>query len=116
MKSVQEPLGSALFPYVRGELTTSTLFWGGSTYAPKFQVKDRTGKKVNIQDFLQSSFLAAVEKLANAVGDLDGVLGIEVSYLALSNPRDSKANKQLMNEPHPGFIGIPSIHEWVSRP
>jgi hypothetical protein len=46
-------------------------------------VRDRNGKRVNIQEFLQSSFLAAVGVLADAVGDLDGVLGIEVSYFEL---------------------------------
>lgn len=38
----------------------------------------RNGKK-NIQAFLQDTFLAATEKLVKAVGDLDTVLGFEVS-------------------------------------
>ena len=55
------------------------MFWGGSTYAPSFIVDGQNGGKVNIQEYLQEAFLAAVEKLNEAVGDLDGVLGIEVS-------------------------------------
>jgi hypothetical protein len=55
------------------------LFWGGSTYAPSFIVDGQNGGKVNIQEYLQEAFLSAVEKLNEAVGDLDGVLGIEVS-------------------------------------
>lgn len=23
---------------------------------------------------------------------------------------------QMMNEPHPGYIGLSNIHEWVSNP
>ena len=47
-------------------------------------VDGQNGGKVNIQEYLQEAFLAAVEKLNEAVGDLDGVLGIEVSrYFSL---------------------------------
>jgi len=63
-------------------LISSTLFWGGSTYAPSFIVDGQDGGKVNIQEYLQEAFLRAVEKLHEAVGDLDGVLGIEVSIHA----------------------------------
>lgn len=57
----------------------STLFWAGSTYAPSFIVDGQSGGKVNIQEYLQEAFLSSVQKLNEAVGDLDGVLGIEVS-------------------------------------
>jgi hypothetical protein len=42
-------------------------------------VKCQNGSRVNIQEYLQESFLGAVEQLHKAVGDLDSVLGIEVS-------------------------------------
>lgn len=57
---------------------SSTLFWGGSTFAPSFKIDGQAGHKVNIQEYLQEAFLRAIEKLANTVGDLDSVLGIEV--------------------------------------
>ncbi|KAK4685812.1 hypothetical protein P7C73_g4320, partial [Tremellales sp. Uapishka_1] len=73
----------------------NTLFWGGETFAPEHKVRKADGSKVNIQQYLQDAFLGAYGKLVEAVGDLDCVMGFE-----------------LMNEPHPGFIGLPSIHEW----
>ncbi|WWD20684.1 hypothetical protein CI109_105160 [Kwoniella shandongensis] len=78
--------------------TMNTLFWAGETFAPSLKVpatRNGVKKSVNIQTFLQDAFLGAFEKLVEAVGDLDTVMGFE-----------------LMNEPHPGFIGLPSIHEW----
>ncbi|OWZ36538.1 cytoplasmic protein [Cryptococcus neoformans AD2-60a] len=78
--------------------TMNTLFWGGETFAPLLKVPGQIdGKWVsrNIQVYLQEAFLAATAKLVKAVGDLETVMGFE-----------------LMNEPHPGFIGIQSIHEW----
>ncbi|WVQ85927.1 hypothetical protein IAT38_008095 [Cryptococcus sp. DSM 104549] len=78
--------------------TMNTLFWGGETFTPKLTgLATINGRKVsmNIQTLLQESFLFAVAKLVDAVGDLDTVMGFE-----------------LMNEPHPGFIGLASIHEW----
>ena len=58
----------------------STFFWGGETFAPKLKVKTPQGAK-NIQSFLQDAFLGAVEKLVDAVGDLDTVLGVEVRFV-----------------------------------
>jgi hypothetical protein len=58
----------------------STLFWGGETFAPSLIVSDVNGKKANIQHVLQGAFLAAVEKLVQAVGDLDSVIGFEVGH------------------------------------
>lgn len=45
--------------------------------------------KVNIQDYLQEAFLRAIEKLNEAVGDLDGVLGIEVRTSILADLFDN---------------------------
>jgi hypothetical protein len=61
----------------------STLFWAGSTLAPSFMVDGQGGGRVNIQEYLQEAFLGSIQKLNEAVGDLDGVLGIEVSFLSL---------------------------------
>jgi hypothetical protein len=36
------------------------------------------GRKLNIQDFLQERFMKMYEKLVEAVGDVDGVIGFEV--------------------------------------
>ncbi|KAG8708128.1 hypothetical protein FRC09_001422 [Ceratobasidium sp. 395] len=73
--------------------TMATLFWAGKTYAPKLRVQSASGEDVNIQDFLQECFLNAFDELVRAVGDLDGVIGFE-----------------MMNEPHRGYISIPSLH------
>lgn len=94
-----------------GLLIGSTLFWGGSTFAPSFMVDGQAGRKVNVQEYLQEAFLRAIEKLANAVGDLDSVLGIEVC--GRCHVPGSETDQQLMNEPHPGFIGLPTVQEWV---
>ncbi|WWC65076.1 uncharacterized protein I303_107690 [Kwoniella dejecticola CBS 10117] len=79
--------------------TMNTLFWAGETFAPSFMVLSDTSdgkqKKVNIQTYLQDAFLSMFRKLVSAVGDVESVMGFE-----------------LMNEPHPGYIGLPSIHEW----
>ncbi|ODO10633.1 hypothetical protein I350_01230 [Cryptococcus amylolentus CBS 6273] len=78
--------------------TMNTLFWGGETFAPSFKVPTQIdGKWVsrNIQAHLQDAFLDATARLVSAVGDLDSVMGFE-----------------LLNEPHPGFIGLSTIHEW----
>jgi hypothetical protein len=74
-------------------------------------VKGQKGGQVNIQDYLQEAFLGAVEKLQSAVGDLDGVLGIEVCVS--STCAGAELMVQLINEPHPGFIGLPTVQEWV---
>ncbi|CAD6570060.1 MAG: hypothetical protein TREMPRED_005575 [Tremellales sp. Tagirdzhanova-0007] len=74
--------------------TMNTLFWGGTTFMPSSMVLSG-GKAVNIQQYLQDAFLAAVAKLVEAVNDIESVVGFE-----------------LMNEPHPGFIGLSSIHAW----
>nr|XP_019008152.1 cytoplasmic protein [Kwoniella pini CBS 10737]OCF46933.1 cytoplasmic protein [Kwoniella pini CBS 10737] len=79
--------------------TMNTLFWGGETFAPSFTVPYKTSdgkqKRANIQTYLQDAFLRMFERLVDAVGDVESVMGFE-----------------LMNEPHPGYINVPSIHEW----
>lgn len=56
--------------------TMATLFWGGDMFAPKLRIGD-----VSAQQFLQDRFLDMFEQIAKAVGDLEGVIGFEVSLL-----------------------------------
>ena len=105
-----------------GRLDCSTLFWGGDTFAPSLKVQNAQGETVGIQTFLQDAFLKMVDKVVESVGDLPGVLGFEVSchfhdtpYRTLYGAEGrAGADNQLMNEPHPGYIGSPSINEWAS--
>ncbi|KAN0133059.1 glycoside hydrolase [Lactarius tabidus] len=71
--------------------TMATCFWAGDTFAPKLRVRNG----VPVQRFLQDAFLDMWEAVARAVGDLDGVLGFE-----------------MMNEPHRGYIDLPSLHSF----
>ncbi|KAL1983127.1 hypothetical protein VTN96DRAFT_457 [Rasamsonia emersonii] len=72
--------------------TMFTLFWGGRDFAPKAIIDGQ-----NIQDYLQSHFIAACKYLAQKIheaGDLENevVIGWES-----------------INEPHRGLIGIQDI-------
>ncbi|KJA23943.1 glycoside hydrolase family 5 protein [Hypholoma sublateritium FD-334 SS-4] len=75
--------------------TMATLFWAGDIFAPKLLVKNQRNQDVPIQQFLQGAFLDMWAVVAQAVGDLDGVLGF-----------------QIMNEPHRGYINVPSLHSF----
>ncbi|KAG2006941.1 cytoplasmic protein [Coprinopsis cinerea AmutBmut pab1-1] len=75
--------------------TMATLFWGGDTFAPKLRVKGTDGEEVTIQKYLQDAFLGTWEEIVKAVGDLEGVIGV-----------------QMMNEPHRGYIELPSLHSF----
>jgi hypothetical protein len=55
-----------------------TCFWAGDTFAPRLKIKDKEGREVPVQQFLQGAFLDMCEVLVRAVGDLEGVLGFEV--------------------------------------
>lgn len=50
---------------------------------------------VGIQTFLQSSFLNCFDHVARILGPVPSVLGFEV-----------------LNEPHPGYVNLPSLHEF----
>ncbi|KAJ3105467.1 hypothetical protein HDU97_008083 [Phlyctochytrium planicorne] len=67
-----------------------TLFFGGDTFAPKATYNGET-----IQNFLQRHFIASFAHLANRLKDCSPVVGFEV-----------------INEPHYGYIGLPSIHRF----
>lgn len=70
--------------------TMFTLFFGGDTFAPK-----ATYQGTPIQQFLSQCFIDAFAHLAHRLSDLDAVLGFEV-----------------MNEPHPGYIGMKTLKEF----
>ncbi|KAG8901460.1 hypothetical protein FRB99_005289 [Tulasnella sp. 403] len=74
--------------------TMSTVFWAGETFAPKLMV-ERDGAKVNAQTFLQDAFLNCYDWLLRGLTGLEAIVGFE-----------------LMNEPHRGYISLPSMHEF----
>jgi hypothetical protein len=66
-------------------LTKSTMFWAGETFTPSLIVSNAKGKKANIQHVLQDAFLLAFERLVEAVGDVDSVIGFEVCFHGISS-------------------------------
>ncbi|KAG8959135.1 hypothetical protein FRC05_008056, partial [Tulasnella sp. 425] len=74
--------------------TMNTLFWAGETFAPKVLV-DRNGEKVNVQTFLQDAFLDCYDRLVTGLKGVEGIVGFKI-----------------LNEPHAGYIGLPSMHEF----
>ncbi|KAF7731799.1 hypothetical protein EC973_008314 [Apophysomyces ossiformis] len=70
--------------------TMFTLFFAGDTFAPSCMHKGKS-----IQRFLNDCFIGAFRYLAERIKDLDAVMGFEV-----------------MNEPHPGYIGMKDLHEF----
>ena len=50
--------------------TMFTLFFGGKTFAPQFEVQGQ-----NIQDFLQDHYINSIKKVAERVKDL-GIVGL----------------------------------------
>ncbi len=59
-----------------------TLFWAGDIFAPKLLVQNGRGQAVPVQQFLQGAFLDMWAIVAQAVGDLEGVLGFQVCFRA----------------------------------
>ena len=84
-----------------------TLFFGGDDWAPILRIPladhsapayafpDIETQHVGIGTFLQRSLIAAFAKLADRLADCPAVVGFEG-----------------MNEPHPGYLGLPSFHCW----
>ncbi|KAF9899697.1 hypothetical protein EC991_008437 [Linnemannia zychae] len=70
--------------------TMFTLFWAGDTFAPKKMYQGEP-----IQQFLQNRYFACYNHLAQRLSHLDAVIGFEV-----------------MNEPHPGYIGLESLTRY----
>ncbi|KIK98867.1 glycoside hydrolase family 5 protein [Paxillus rubicundulus Ve08.2h10] len=75
--------------------TMMTCFWAGDTFAPKLKITAPNGDVKSVQQYLQDAFLDMYTLVAQTLGDVDGVLGFEV-----------------MNEPHRGYIDIPSLHKF----
>ncbi|GJJ76555.1 endoglycosylceramidase [Entomortierella parvispora] len=70
--------------------TMFTLFWAGDTFAPNKMYQGEP-----IQQFLQSRYLNCYQHLARRLSHLDAVIGFEV-----------------MNEPHPGYIGLENLRKY----
>ncbi|KAF8843464.1 glycoside hydrolase family 5 protein [Paxillus ammoniavirescens] len=75
--------------------TIATCFWAGDTFAPKLKITAPNGNVKSVQQYLQDAFLDMYALVAQTLGDVDGVLGFE-----------------MMNEPHRGYIDIPSLHKF----
>jgi hypothetical protein len=72
--------------------TMFTLFWAGRDFAPKAIIDG-----VNIQDYLQSHFIAACEYLAQRIQSAGGLEG------------DVVIGWESINEPNKGLVGIQDI-------
>ncbi|KAF9353734.1 hypothetical protein BGX26_008506 [Mortierella sp. AD094] len=70
--------------------TMFTLFWAGDTFAPKKMYQGEP-----IQQFLQNRYFECYKHLARRLCHLDAVIGFEV-----------------MNEPHPGYIGLDNLKKY----
>ncbi|KAF9101996.1 hypothetical protein BGX27_011232 [Mortierella sp. AM989] len=70
--------------------TMFTLFWAGDTFAP-----NKVYQGESIQQFLQNRYIECYQHLARRVSHLDAVVGFEV-----------------MNEPHPGYIGLKDLKRY----
>ena len=57
----------------------STCFWGGDTYAPKLKIPTPNGELKSAQQYLQDAFLDMYTVVVQKLGDLEGIIGFEVS-------------------------------------
>jgi len=73
--------------------TMFTLFFGSEDFAPEAKINGQS-----IQHYLQDHYTQAMVKIAEKIKDYDHVIGFDS-----------------MNEPHPGFIGIPDITQFPAR-
>jgi Glycoside hydrolase family 5 C-terminal domain/Cellulase (glycosyl hydrolase family 5) len=81
-----DPLPPMIWPTNSGKLaaaTMFTLFFGGDDFAPRAKVEGKP-----IQQYLQEHYIAAMQAVAEGIGDLPNVAGFGT-----------------MNEPLPGYIG-----------
>ena len=79
--------------------TMFTLFWAGQAYAPLANVLDpRPGRgtaRINVGTLLQQCYVDSIRQIFAKLGPLTNVVGLDA-----------------MNEPHPGFIGLESMHSF----
>jgi hypothetical protein len=82
------------------------VFLGGDTFAPKLKLGDKSG-----QAFLQEAFLNCWKVICQHTADLEAVLGYQVRRVR-SIPMEDRLIYflQAINEPHPGYIGLQSLH------
>ncbi|KAJ9098743.1 hypothetical protein QFC21_004391 [Naganishia friedmannii] len=118
--------------------TMNTLFYAGKTFAPSLMVNTRTGlpshisaprtaphddgeaddEEQNIQEFLQDRYMGMFERLVRALEGVEGVLGFEVCPNMPEAWEDGVVSDigwdgaQLINEPHPGYIGMQTLHKF----
>jgi hypothetical protein len=86
-----DPFPRMVWPSNSTKLATATmmaLFFAGNDFAPLLKVDGQP-----IQDYLQSHYLAAMQKVAERLKDLPNVVGYDT-----------------FNEPIPGYIGWPDLN------
>lgn len=99
----REPVGAFVWPsgYQKvAAATMATLFWNGERVAwtfniPTFNAKITQTDTVNIQEYLQASYIETFGRLMDTLGKYEAVIGFD-----------------LMNEPHRGYIGTSSWNNW----
>jgi len=72
-----------------------TMFFAGETFAPKTTIPVPGRGERNAGQLMQEAYINAFRHLARRLASLECILGWDV-----------------MNEPHPGFIGLPSLKRW----
>jgi len=72
--------------------TMWTLFFAGNDFAPRTLIEGDP-----VQEFLQRHYLGAMRAVAHKLRDLPNVAGYDT-----------------LNEPHPGFIGLPDVDSYPS--
>ena len=68
--------------------TMFTLFWAGKRFAPDLNIKG-----MNIQEFLQTHYIRAMQRIAQSLAGLPNVVGFGT-----------------MNEPSAGYVNVPDLN------
>jgi len=99
----REPVGAFVWPsgYQKAAAATmATLFWNGERVAwtlqlPSFNTKITQADQINIQEYMQASYIETFGRLMDRLGKYEAVIGFD-----------------LMNEPHRGYIGTNDWNNW----
>ncbi|RPB25090.1 glycoside hydrolase [Terfezia boudieri ATCC MYA-4762] len=97
----QTPLSkpsSHLWPTNYSKLSTATMFtmfFAGPTFAPKATISIPGKGEKNAGEVMQDAYINAFRYVARKLAGLECILGWDI-----------------MNEPHPGFIGLKSLAYW----
>ncbi|UZJ57216.1 hypothetical protein CBS101457_006536 [Exobasidium rhododendri] len=101
-KRKPEPVGPFVWPSGYQKLAAAsmaTLFWAGERFAWKLELPHYNAKSaspmINIQEYLQSSYIECFGRLVDKVGNMDAVMGVDI-----------------MNEPHRGYVGATDWNKW----